>query len=313
MRPSEKLEAYACRLEANSYRGRPSTSHMDDIGHYLHRHIPLLYYRKRKLHYHLHSHLRSHLQNLHHSHSHNHHHQLPHQHLHIPHNSHQLHHNHLPYHNPCHRLLHNGLNILWKILPYKPLYRRQHRHHILHIRQIHCHHILHKHCLYHHRQQLMKHPTPFFFKYSKGDPPLISVPSLPSLSSFFFVSLPRNSPLALSLSAIPTESPSKRGSQRTPDPALRVRRHGVSSGEHRPFRGHFRPNHGDLASVQGINLFVSSSSTTLLFVSLNFVEYWKSYTHLNLTQFPASPTAFEAFSAKPQRVRYLVSDKVMAV
>ncbi|RXI08536.1 hypothetical protein DVH24_022680 [Malus domestica] len=36
-----------------------------------------------------------------------------------------------------------------------------------------------------------------------------------------------------------TESPSKRGSQRTPDPALRVRRHGVSSGEHRPFRGHF--------------------------------------------------------------------------
>ncbi|RXI00439.1 hypothetical protein DVH24_000673, partial [Malus domestica] len=46
-----------------------------------------------------------------------------------------------------------------------------------------------------------------------------------------------------------TESPSKRGSQRTPDPALRVRRHGVSSGEHRPFRGHFRPNHSELASV----------------------------------------------------------------
>ncbi|KAM2203917.1 hypothetical protein ACFX1S_023619 [Malus domestica] len=70
-----------------------------------------------------------------------------------------------------------------------------------------------------------------------------------------------------------TESPSKRGSQRTPDPALRVRRHGVSSGEHRPFRGHLRPNHDKLAGVQGINLFVSSSSTTFLFVSLNFVEY----------------------------------------
>ncbi|CAN6554680.1 unnamed protein product [Malus baccata var. baccata] len=46
-----------------------------------------------------------------------------------------------------------------------------------------------------------------------------------------------------------TESPSKRGSQRTPDPALRVRRHGVSSGEHRPFRGHFRPNHSELAGL----------------------------------------------------------------
>ncbi|RXH82486.1 hypothetical protein DVH24_036827, partial [Malus domestica] len=43
-----------------------------------------------------------------------------------------------------------------------------------------------------------------------------------------------------------TESPSKRGSQRTPDPALRVRRHGVSSGD---FRGHLRQNHGDLAGV----------------------------------------------------------------
>ncbi|RXH95533.1 hypothetical protein DVH24_008033 [Malus domestica] len=95
-----------------------------------------------------------------------------------------------------------------------------------------------------------------------------------------------------------TESPSKRGSQRTLDPALRVRRHGVSSGEHRPFRGHFRPKHDELAGVQGINLFVSSSSITFLFVSLNFVEYWKSYTHLNLTQFPASPTAFKAFSGQ---------------
>ncbi|RXH89420.1 hypothetical protein DVH24_031777 [Malus domestica] len=107
----------------------------------------------------------------------------------------------------------------------------------------------------------------FELSFAKGTHPLIFVPSLPSLSSFFFVSLSRNSPLALSLSALPyispstsrislsfpgltrTESPSKRGSQRTPDPTLRVRRHGVSSSEHRPFRGHFRPNHGELAGV----------------------------------------------------------------
>ncbi|RXH72617.1 hypothetical protein DVH24_012301, partial [Malus domestica] len=51
-----------------------------------------------------------------------------------------------------------------------------------------------------------------------------------------------------------TESPSKRGSQRTPYPALQVRRHGVSSGEHRPFRGHFRPNHvsGESDGFRGI-------------------------------------------------------------
>ncbi|RXH99238.1 hypothetical protein DVH24_011563 [Malus domestica] len=41
-------------------------------------------------------------------------------------------------------------------------------------------------------------------------------------------------------------------------------------GEHRPFRGHFRTNYSELASV--------------------------SYTHLNLTQFPATSEAFEAFS-----------------
>ena len=58
-----------------------------------------------------------------------------------------------------------------------------------------------------------------------------------------------------------------------------------------------------LAGVQGINLFVSSSSTTFLFVSLNFVEYWKSYTHLNLTQFPATSVTFEAFSGQTTTIQ----------
>ncbi|CAN6709754.1 unnamed protein product [Malus baccata var. baccata] len=58
-----------------------------------------------------------------------------------------------------------------------------------------------------------------------------------------------------------TESPSKRGSQRTPDPALRVRRHGVSSGEHRPFRGHFRPNHGELAGLYSFESYPVSDES----------------------------------------------------
>ncbi|RXH82220.1 hypothetical protein DVH24_036561 [Malus domestica] len=63
----------------------------------------------------------------------------------------------------------------------------------------------------------------------------------------------------------------------------------TNSDTDRPFRGNLRQKHGDLASVQGINLFFSLSTTTFLFVSPNFVD------HLNLTKFLASPVAFEAF------------------
>ncbi|XP_050109490.1 uncharacterized protein LOC126588441 [Malus sylvestris] len=93
----------------------------------------------------------------------------------------------------------------------------------------------------------------------------LSLPrELPSF--FFFFSVFFSSFFCLSLGSLSspgltrTESPSKRGSQRTPDPALRVRRHGVSSGEHRPFQGHFRPNHDELAGVQGAILVTFSCS-----------------------------------------------------
>ncbi|CAN6686361.1 unnamed protein product [Malus baccata var. baccata] len=55
-----------------------------------------------------------------------------------------------------------------------------------------------------------------------------------------------------------TESPSKRGSQRTPDPALRVRRHGVSSGD---FRSNFRPNHGELAGLYSFESYQVSGES----------------------------------------------------
>ena len=67
-----------------------------------------------------------------------------------------------------------------------------------------------------------------------------------------------------------------------------------SNEEHNPFLGNFKANHDELAGVQGINLFVSLSTTIFLFVSPNFIEYWRSYIYLNLTQFPATSVAFEA-------------------
>ncbi|CAN6699893.1 unnamed protein product [Malus baccata var. baccata] len=58
----------------------------------------------------------------------------------------------------------------------------------------------------------------------------------------------------------PLASLSSPGLTRTKSPSKRVRRHGVSSGEHRPFRGHFQPNHGELAGVQVLKNLYSFES-----------------------------------------------------
>ena len=75
----------------------------------------------------------------------------------------------------------------------------------------------------------------------------------------------------------------------------------------RHFRAKFRTNHGELAGVQGINLFVSQNSITFLFVSLDFVEFRQSYGRLKLCSFPAEsgfllrspPRPFRPVSAHP--------------
>ena len=77
---------------------------------------------------------------------------------------------------------------------------------------------------------------------------------------------------------------------------VRTRR-STSSKFGRSFRGIFRRISGELGVEVGINLFVSSSATTFLFVSLNFVEYWRSYERLKFTQFP---TSFSVFSRTSQ-------------
>ncbi|CAN6568953.1 unnamed protein product [Malus baccata var. baccata] len=47
----------------------------------------------------------------------------------------------------------------------------------------------------------------------------------------------------------------------------------ITSGESDGFRGHFQPNHGELAGVQDINIFVSSSNITFLFELYSFESY----------------------------------------
>lgn len=133
----------------------------------------------------------------------------------------------------------------------------------------------------------------------RGPPPVLSPLTCPSLLlSFLFYSFPlfcfvlsspspflRNSPISLFF------FPVKHTHTHTPMPTpislfepcgcvldVKSRRNHLGdiyqfSGEHRPFRGNFRPNHDELVDLQGINLFVSLSTTTFLFVSPNFIEY----------------------------------------
>ena len=77
-------------------------------------------------------------------------------------------------------------------------------------------------------------------------------------------------------------------------------------GDLRGFRGIFRPNHNELAIVQGTILFISSRTTIFVFESLDFVEYWQSYERLKFVQpsFRRPPRLSRRFPAKPQWVSY---------